>query len=275
MALTLRKANRRSRSRACRSRGRGRPSRSRPRPSRLRAAGAPRRRCCGQLSAWRYLSHLQAEGRRLRRRGLRRRRRRQCRFSPENRRWAAHDARLLGGLRRRRKPASPRPTSSPTGALTGTRLRSSPFRALDHRKGARPFRRRRIRRLDDGGDGDEGAPAPEGGQGGLTVSPMRPTTAWISPSPLRCPLPIRELQAHEPLRAEPEPNALLPLTPMMAQYFEIKAANPDCLLVEPDGRFLRAFLRRRRDRQPGARHRSPPSARQARGSGHPHVRGAD
>ena len=44
--------------------------------------------------------------------------------------------------------------------------------------------------------------------------------------------------------------------------------------VLPDGRFLRAVLRRRRDRQPRARHRAD-QARQAPGRGHPHVRRAD
>ena len=43
--------------------------------------------------------------------------------------------------------------------------------------------------------------------------------------------------------------------------------------VLPDGRFLRAVLRRRRGREPGARHRAD-QARQARGRGHPHVRRA-
>ena len=43
--------------------------------------------------------------------------------------------------------------------------------------------------------------------------------------------------------------------------------------VLPDGRFLRAVLRGRRDRQPGARHRAD-QARQASGRGHPDVRRA-
>ena len=43
--------------------------------------------------------------------------------------------------------------------------------------------------------------------------------------------------------------------------------------VLPDGRLLRAVLRRRGNREPGARHR-PHEARQARGRGHPHVRRA-
>ena len=72
----------------------------------------------------------------------------------------------------------------------------------------------------------------------------------------------------------PDPEtAARALTPMMAQYFEIKAANPDCLLVLPDGRFLRIVLRRRGNREPGARHRAD-QARQARGRGHPDVRRA-
>ena len=40
------------------------------------------------------------------------------------------------------------------------------------------------------------------------------------------------------------------ITPMMEQYIEIKAANPDCLLVLPDGRFLRIVLRRCRSGVP-------------------------
>ena len=43
-----------------------------------------------------------------------------------------------------------------------------------------------------------------------------------------------DASSHSP---NPE-SAAARLTPMMAQYFEIKAANPDCLLVLPDGRFL-------------------------------------
>ena len=44
-------------------------------------------------------------------------------------------------------------------------------------------------------------------------------------------------------RAEPEPECAAPrLTPMMAQYFEIKAANPDCLLFYRMGDFYELFF---------------------------------
>ena len=60
---------------------------------------------------------------------------------------------------------------------------------------------------------------------------------------------------------------------MMAQYLEIKAANPGCAAVLPDGRFLRAVLRGCRAAARGARHRAD-QARPARGRGHPDVRRA-
>src|SRR5574337_1748989 len=41
--------------------------------------------------------------------------------------------------------------------------------------------------------------------------------------------------------AEPDPAAPR-LTPMMAQYFEIKAANPDCLLFYRMGDFYEMFF---------------------------------
>ena len=53
-----------------------------------------------------------------------------------------------------------------------------------------------------------------------------------------------------------------------------QGGQPGLPPVLPNGRFLRAVLRGRRDRQPGARHRAD-QARQAPGSRHPHVRRAD
>ena len=60
---------------------------------------------------------------------------------------------------------------------------------------------------------------------------------------------------------------------MMAQYLEIKAANPGSLLFYRMG-FLRAVLRGCGDRKPRARDRAD-EARQAPGRRHPDVRRAD
>jgi len=44
-------------------------------------------------------------------------------------------------------------------------------------------------------------------------------------------------------RPKAEPDSATPrLTPMMAQYFEIKAANPDCLLFYRMGDFYELFF---------------------------------
>ena len=76
--------------------------------------------------------------------------------------------------------------------------------------------------------------------------------------------------------AEPTANgsASAKTTPMMAQYFEIKAANPDCLLFYRMGDFYELFFEDAEVGQPRARHRAD-QARQARGRRHPHVRRAD
>ena len=52
-------------------------------------------------------------------------------------------------------------------------------------------------------------------------------------------------------------------TPMMAQYIEIKAANPDCLLFYRMGDFYELFFEDAEIASPGARHRAD-QARQAR-----------
>ena len=76
-----------------------------------------------------------------------------------------------------------------------------------------------------------------------------------------------------PADATPPADANARVTPMMEQYLEIKAAHPGLLAVLPDGRFLRAVLRGRRDRLENARHRAD-QARQASGHGYPDVRRA-
>ena len=64
------------------------------------------------------------------------------------------------------------------------------------------------------------------------------------------------------------------LTPMMAQYFEIKTANPDCLLFYRMGDFYELFFE---DAEIASRALGIvlDQARQARRRGHPHVRRAD
>ena len=64
------------------------------------------------------------------------------------------------------------------------------------------------------------------------------------------------------------------VTPSMAQFLEIKAANPDCLLFYRMGDFYELFFEDAVAAAAGARHRAH-QARQAPGRGHPHVRGAD
>ena len=63
------------------------------------------------------------------------------------------------------------------------------------------------------------------------------------------------------------------VTPMMEQYIEIKAANPDCLLFYRMGDFYELFFEDAEIAEPGARHRAD-QARQAPGPGHPDVRRA-
>ena len=72
------------------------------------------------------------------------------------------------------------------------------------------------------------------------------------------------------LPAEDSPAA----TPMMTQYLEIKAANPDCLLFYRMGDFYEMFFADAEVAVAGARHHAHP-ARQASGRRHPHVRRAD
>ena len=96
----------------------------------LKSTGASGVRATAQrrrgLRARRDLSHVQAEGRRLRRGRLCGRRRRQCRF-PQVRRRAAHDARLHARLRRQDGGAPERlRTTSPSGASFARRPRKSP-----------------------------------------------------------------------------------------------------------------------------------------------------
>ena len=62
-------------------------------------------------------------------------------------------------------------------------------------------------------------------------------------------------------------------TPMMEQYIEIKAANPDSLLFYRMGDFYELFFDDAEKASPGARHRAD-QARQASGPGHPDVRRA-
>ena len=57
-------------------------------------------------------------------------------------------------------------------------------------------------------------------------------------------------------RSSETPDPSMTATPMMAQYLEIKAANPGLPALLPDGRLLRDVLRRRRGGEPGARHRA-------------------
>ena len=64
------------------------------------------------------------------------------------------------------------------------------------------------------------------------------------------------------------------VTPMMAQYLEIKAANADCLLFYRMGDFYELFFDdAESSRLKGPRHRAD-QARQAQWRGHTHVRGA-
>ena len=64
------------------------------------------------------------------------------------------------------------------------------------------------------------------------------------------------------------------VTPMMEQYIEIKAANPDCLLFYRMGDFYELFFEDAEVASPRARHRAD-QARQASGPRHPDVRRAD
>jgi DNA mismatch repair protein MutS len=63
------------------------------------------------------------------------------------------------------------------------------------------------------------------------------------------------------------------VTPMMEQYIEIKAANPDCLLFYRMGDFYEMFFDDAETASRGARHHAH-QARQASRPRHPDVRGA-
>ena len=78
--------------------------------------------------------------------------------------------------------------------------------------------------------------------------------------------------AEDPPPADaPEPMA--PPTPVMAQFIEIKAANPDCLLFYRMGDFYEMFFEDAEVGAPRARHRAD-QARQASRPRHPDVRRA-
>ena len=77
-----------------------------------------------------------------------------------------------------------------------------------------------------------------------------------------------------PLPGEARPaSGAAGATPMMAQYLEIKAANPDCLLFYRMGDFYELFFEDAEIASRGARHRAH-QARQASGRRHPDVRRA-
>ena len=63
-----------------------------------------------------------------------------------------------------------------------------------------------------------------------------------------------------PLSPPPAANDAARVTPMMEQYIEIKAANPDCLLFYRMGDFYELFFERRRDRQRARSASCSPSA---------------
>ena len=272
-----RRADGRSRSRASasalpagdRARGRGRQGLGRlPRQARVSARG--------ELSARRHVPHLQAEGRRLRRRALRRRRRRQRRFS-QVRRWAAHDARLLARLRRRAR-----------GAPRGRR-RLRRLGRVYRQKAAQLTcfvpsitERGHVHFVDGAGGGYTMAakamkarPAAEGGQGGLTTAGLtRRARGYrlrrvLRLAPRFASLTAWTLASDSPERRE---RRLAPDADDGA-IFRDQGGQSRLPALLPDGRFLRVVLRRRRGREPGARHRAD-QARQARGRRHPHVRRA-
>ena len=156
---------------------------------------------------------------------------------------AAHDARLLARLRRRAGGAARAPrTTSPIGAsIRQKTAQITCLRPLDHRAGPRPFRRRRRGRLHYGRERAEGAAASEGVDGLSTeahrgVDIRRPRPARARRDLLPCALWKSSI-------ANPGTESVAArLTPMMAQYFEIKAANPDCLLFYRMGDFYELFF---------------------------------
>ncbi len=92
------------------------------------------------------------------------------------------------------------------------------------------------------------------------TQPMRPAT-----SPTRAAAAARRRRAMATTAR---------LTPMMEQYIEIKAANPDCLLFYRMGDFYELFFEDAEVASPRARHRAD-QARQASRPRHPDVRRAD
>ena len=87
----------------------------------------------------------------------------------------------------------------------------------------------------------------------------------------------RKLGLSEDPPPEPAPAAAEPAarpTPVMEQYIEIKAANPDCLLFYRMGDFYELFFEDAEVAAPRARHRAD-QARQASRPRHPDVRRAD
>ena len=81
------------------------------------------------------------------------------------------------------------------------------------------------------------------------------------------------LKSNSAGRSEAPNAAGQPVTPMMEQYIEIKAANPDCLLFYRMGDFYELFFDDAESRRARARHRAD-QARQASGPRHPDVRRA-
>ncbi len=88
------------------------------------------------------------------------------------------------------------------------------------------------------------------------------------------PVPSADDRAASGRDERPSAEAHAKITPMMAQYIEIKAVNPDCLLFYRMGDFYELFFDDAEIAVAGARHRAD-QARQAYGRGHSHVRRAD
>ena len=72
--------------------------------------------------------------------------------------------------------------------------------------------------------------------------------AWrAAPAPLRARRRFANLGDMDDSSDNPAPEVAAPrLTPMMAQYLDIKAANPDCLLFYRMGDFYELFSRTRK-----------------------------
>ena len=253
-----------------------RRSRSRPRPTWPPAHRGVRsllNAATGYLLTAAVFTAFHAAGGQLRHGGLRRRRRGQRRLSQVRRR-SAHDARLLGRIRRRAGGAPGR-----CGGFR--RLRDLPAEAA--RKSPASCPRSPIAATStsstapSGGytmaaSAHEGPPAPEGGgaEGGASRLP------WISAAaPLRAAAPICYLDGYGSLQRQFQSRKRRrPADADDGAVFRDQGGQSGLPAVLPDGRLLRALLRRRGGREPRARHRAD-QARQARGRGHPHVRRAD